>query len=269
MPFCGNCGHPLKETDFICPICGAEQPNAGIPTPDTVPTPEETIPSISEETIPSIPDEIPTTETSSEANAASTDTSSQTSYTPPVTSEQPSYNEPPSYNSTPNEIPPQQSSYDSSTAHNDAEQNNAYDTNSAYQSYQNNYNPIPPTYQGSSYSTPNTPLTNNSNGFGVAALVLGICSIAICCCYGFGLIPAIIGLILGIVQNKKYSNGIAVAGIVLSIIGILLNAVWLIYMILIISASDNGVWDQFFEEFSREFSDELSESYDYYNNSTL
>jgi len=99
--------------------------------------------------------------------------------------------------------------------------------------------------------------------------VLGICSIAICCCYGFGLIPAIIGLILGIVQNKKSSNGIAVAGIVLSIIGILLNVVWLIYMLLIISASESGAWEQFFEEFSREFSDEFSENYDYYNNSTL
>lgn len=215
MPFCGNCGHPLKETDLICPVCGEEQPNAATPAPDAVPAPEETIPSI------------------------------------------------------PDEIPPQQSSYPSNIPHNDTADHNTYDTNSSYQSYQTNYNPVPPTYQGSSYSTPNTPLTNNSNGFGIAALVLGICSIAICCCYGFGLIPAIIGLILGIVQNKKNSNGIAVSGIVLSIIGILLNAVWLIYMVLIISASDSGVWDQFFEEFSKEFSDEFSENYDYYYNSTL
>lgn len=257
MPFCGNCGHPLKETDLICPVCGEEQPNAATPAPDAVPAPEETIPSI--------PDEIPTTETSSEANATSKDTS----YIPPVTPEQPSYNETQSYHSSPYEIPPQQSSYPSNIPHNDAADHNTYDTNSSYQSYQTNYNPVPPTYQGSSYSTPNTPLTNNSNGFGIAALVLGICSIAICCCYGFGLIPAIIGLILGIVQNKKNSNGIAVSGIVLSIIGILLNAVWLIYMVLIISASDSGVWDQFFEEFSKEFSDEFSENYDYYYNSTL
>lgn len=254
MPFCGNCGHPLKETDFTCPVCGAAQPNAAAPEPDAIPVPEE-------ETI----SEVPTTEDTSETNTTSTEPSPQTSYIPPITPEQPTYNETPSYSSIPNEIPPQQSN----TIQTDSAEQSSYDTNFSYQQTQTNYNAIPPTYQGTSYSTPNTPLTNQSNGFGVAALVLGICSIAICCCYGFGLIPAIIGLILGIVQNKKSSNGIAVAGIVLSIIGILLNVVWLIYMLLIISASESGAWEQFFEEFSREFSDEFSENYDYYNNSTL
>ncbi|MDO4155532.1 MAG: DUF4190 domain-containing protein [Oscillospiraceae bacterium] len=254
MPFCGNCGHPLKETDFTCPICGAAQPNTAIPEPDAIPVPEE-------ETI----SEIPTTETTSETDTTSTEPSASTSYIPPVPPEQSAYNETSSYNPIPNEVPPQQFH----TTQNDSAKQNSYDTNSSYQQSQTNYNAIPPTYQGTSYSTPNSPLTNQSNGFGVASLVLGICSIAICCCYGFGLLPAIIGLILGIVQNKKYSNGIAISGIVLCIVGILLNVVWLIYMILILSASESGVWNEFFEEFSREFSDEFSENYDYYNNSTL
>lgn len=108
------------------------------------------------------------------------------------------------------------------------------------------------------YSTPNTPLTNNNNGMGIASLILGICSIAICCCYGVGAIPAIIGLILGILQNKKNANGIATAGIVLGIIGILLNVVWLIYMIIFLS--EDGLLD---------FVNEFSSNYEYYENSTL
>lgn len=252
MPFCGNCGHPLKETDFTCPICGAAQPNAAIPEPDAIPVPEEEMIS-----------EIPTTEPTSEAATTSTEEpSASTSYIPPVPPEQSAYNEATSYdNPIPNEIPPQYTNMEQT--HSAAQ--NSYDSNSSYQQTQTNYNTIPPTYQGTSYNSSYSPLSNQSNGFGVASLVLGICSIAICCCYGFGLIPAIIGLILGIVQNKKYSNGIAISGIVLCIIGILLNAVWLIYMILILSASGSGVWNEFFEEFS----DEFSENYDYYNNSTL
>ena len=102
---------------------------------------------------------------------------------------------------------------------------------------------------------------NNSNGFGIASLILGICSIAICCCYGVGAIPAIIGLILGILQNKKNANGIATAGIVLGIIGILLNAVYLIYMIVFLS--DGGL-QEFIDEFSSSYPD-----YSYYDDSTL
>ena len=48
MPFCGNCGHPLSDTDLTCPNCGEIRPNA-IPKPDsinqepTVPTPDTPI----------------------------------------------------------------------------------------------------------------------------------------------------------------------------------------------------------------------------------
>ena len=93
---------------------------------------------------------------------------------------------------------------------------------------------------------------------GIASLILGICSIAICCCYGVGAIPAIIGLILGILQNKKNANGIATAGIVLGIIGILLNVVWLIYMIIFLS--EDGLQD---------FVNEFSSNYEYSEDSTL
>jgi hypothetical protein len=98
------------------------------------------------------------------------------------------------------------------------------------------------------------------NGMGIASLVLGICSIVICCCYGIGIIPSVLALIFGILQQRKNPNGIATAGIVLGIVGILCNLVFLIYMIIFFSyASDSNAWQQFFEEFSEEFSDSLAD----------
>lgn len=135
---------------------------------------------------------------------------------------------------------------------------NQQQPNFSGQSYQQSTAGQSPYTYNDPYSTPNTPLTNNNNGMGIASLILGICSIAICCCYGVGAIPAIIGLILGILQNKKNANGIATAGIVLGIIGILLNVVWLIYMIIFLS--EDGLQD---------FVNEFSSNYEYYENSTL
>ena len=76
------------------------------------------------------------------------------------------------------------------------------------------------------------------------ALVLGICSIVTCCCYG------IIGLPLGIVafilgnkavklnnQNPDEYEGVknANAGKILGIVGIILNVVFIAYIIWILS----------------------------------
>lgn len=57
-----------------------------------------------------------------------------------------------------------------------------------------------------------------SNGMAIASLVLGICSLA-CCCAG---IPfSVVGLILGIIARKNdSSDNMALAGIILSAIGI-------------------------------------------------
>ena len=51
-------------------------------------------------------------------------------------------------------------------------------------------------------------------------MVLGILSVTVCCCSLFGLIVAIVGLILGIVSQVKKANGFALAGIITSAFGI-------------------------------------------------
>lgn len=261
MPFCGNCGHPLTDTDLTCPNCGEVQPNA-IPKPDSV-TPESQIP-VAPSPVDSTPNPTapPTAAPEQQPNFHSKQMEMQSeSPATNIPREVPSQQTPPVPPTTSvNDKPaPDFSAYNIHNNTQNPNPTNQQQPNFSGQSYQQtNTNPSPYTYNDT-YSTPNTPLTNNnSNGFGIASLILGICSIAICCCYGVGAIPAIIGLILGILQNKKNANGIATAGIILGIIGILLNVVWLIYMIIFLS--EDGLQD---------FVNEFSSNYEYYEDSTL
>ena len=260
MPFCGNCGHPLTDTDLTCPNCGEVQPNA-IPKPDSV-TPESQIPvapspvdSTPNPTAPltAAPEQQPNfhskqMEMQSESPATNIPREVPSQQAPPV----------PPTTSVNDKPAPDSSAYNIHNNTQNPNPTNQQQPNFSGQSYQQSTAGQSPYTYNDPYSTPNTPLTNNNNGMGIASLILGICSIAICCCYGVGAIPAIIGLILGILQNKKNANGIATAGIVLGIIGILLNVVWLIYMIIFLS--EDGLQD---------FVNEFSSNYEYYENSTL
>lgn len=260
MPFCGNCGHPLTDTDLTCPNCGEVQPNA-IPKPDSV-TPESQIP-VAPSPVDSTPNPTapPTAAPEQQPNFHSKQMKMQSeSPATNIPREVPSQQAPPVPPTTSvNDKPaPDFSAYNIHNNTQNPNPTNQQQPNFSGQSYQQtNTNPSPYTYNDP-YSTPNTPLTTNNNGMGIASLILGICSIAICCCYGVGAIPAIIGLILGILQNKKNANGIATAGIILGIIGILLNVVWLIYMIIFLS--EDGLQD---------FVNEFSSNYEYYEDSTL
>ena len=260
MPFCGNCGHPLSDTDLTCPNCGEIRPNA-IPKPDSV-TPESQIP-VAPSPVYSTPNPTapPTAAPEQQPNFHSKQMEMQSeSPATNIPREVPSQQAPPVPPTTSvNDKPaPDFSAYNIHNNTQNPNPTNQQQPNFSGQSYQQSTAGQSPYTYNDPYSTPNTPLTNNNNGMGIASLILGICSIAICCCYGVGAIPAIIGLILGILQNKKNANGIATAGIVLGIIGILLNVVWLIYMIIFLS--EDGLQD---------FVNEFSSNYEYYENSTL
>ncbi len=274
MPFCGNCGHPLSDTDLTCPNCGEIRPNA-IPKPDSI-TQEPTIQTPDTPTEPNLHPE----QSNSNATAQPADTAVSDNYDHVAAYQNNTQADTPVANDIPREVPqPDTSATQNTTAETNAapdfsaydiRNNNIPNSNTANQqqpnfseqSYQQSTADSSSYPYNNYYSTPNTPLTNNnSNGFGIASLILGICSIAICCCYGVGVVPAIIGLILGILQNKKNANGIATAGIVLGIIGILLNAVYLIYMVVFLS--DGGL-QEFIDEFSSSYPD-----YSYFDDSTL
>ena len=79
-------------------------------------------------------------------------------------------------------------------------------------------------------------MENKSNGLAVGSLILGIVTIlsVIISLFAFwpmaiiGLITGIIGIILGVMAKKKYLGGMAVTGLVLSIVGLVFCGVFFI-----------------------------------------
>lgn len=82
-------------------------------------------------------------------------------------------------------------------------------------------NPIPPA--GSQYPTMEAP----KNGFGIASLILGILGL-----FGsfilIGIVPALIGLVLGIIGYRRVTSGeannrgVAIAGIITSVLALMI-----------------------------------------------
>lgn len=99
------------------------------------------------------------------------------------------------------------------------------------QGYQNGYNQPQQYYQEPA---------DNSRGFAIASLVLGILSF-FCC----GTVCSILGLVFGIISRKKnpVNNSMATAGIVLSIIALVLGIIFLIWS-LVAYGSIVGIIDE-------------------------
>jgi hypothetical protein len=74
----------------------------------------------------------------------------------------------------------------------------------------------------------------DSNGLGIAGLILGIGSIILSWVPFFGFVSGIIGLILSMKQRKIIPNGIATGGLVTSIIGIVLSVLCLIIFVIMV-----------------------------------
>lgn len=100
--------------------------------------------------------------------------------------------------------------------------NNSVSQNNYYQDYTANMPYQAPMPEGPEEYT---------NGLQITSLVLGIASILVCCCWGAGFIFAIPGLICAIIGNNRSKSGIGIAGLICSIVGIILNAVTLFLII--------------------------------------
>lgn len=107
---------------------------------------------------------------------------------------------------------------------------NAQQGGSNYQDYTNVQYQAPYNYDSEG--------TDKANGMQIASLVLGILGIPACCCYGVpGVLFGIIGLILAIIGNKRSrSKGIGIAGLVCSIIAIVLGVLASVYYIYVLQA---------------------------------
>lgn len=90
------------------------------------------------------------------------------------------------------------------------------------------------TVNGSSQQAP-----KQTNALAIVALVMGILSIVInCCLTGVGIIPGIAGIVCAILSKKQGKSGMATAGLICSIIGIVLGVILLILMAIGFAALD-------------------------------
>ena len=82
----------------------------------------------------------------------------------------------------------------------------------------------------------NTPVQGQSNGKAIACMVCGIASIVLAWCYGCGLIPAIVSLVLGGHRKKAgIQNTQTKVGKITGIIGLIMSIVLGIIMIVVVA----------------------------------
>ena len=92
-------------------------------------------------------------------------------------------------------------------------QQNPYQQNAYQDPGQGNY---------SAYGAPQDAQPPKANGLQIAGLVLGILSIVIGCCGWYGLIFSIAGIVCSVLGNKDNTSGVGKAGLICSIIGIVI-----------------------------------------------
>lgn len=79
----------------------------------------------------------------------------------------------------------------------------------------------------------NTTSTNDKKGFSIAALVLGIIALVLCCIWYVSIPCGIIALILGIIGLKSSKRGMSIAGIITGVIGMILSIVLVIAIVML------------------------------------
>ena len=79
----------------------------------------------------------------------------------------------------------------------------------------------------------NTAPANDKKGFSIAALVLGIIALVLCCIWYVSIPCGIIALILGIIGLKSSKRGMSIAGIITGVIGMILSIVLVIAIVML------------------------------------
>ena len=111
--------------------------------------------------------------------------------------------------------------------------NNGYQQPNGQNGYNNGY---------TQYNYNNAPV-NNNDGTSVGALVCGIISLVLGC-WGVGIVTGIIALVLSSKYKKAHNgvyNGQSKAGFVCGLIGVILNAICIVYYIIIFVVAAAGM----------------------------
>ena len=124
--------------------------------------------------------------------------------------------------------------------------NNGYQQPNGQNGYNNGYNN---SYQQNGYNNGytqynyNNAPVNNNDGTSVGALVCGIISLVLGC-WGVGIVTGIIALVLSSKYKKAHNgvhNGQSKAGFVCGLIGVILNAICIVYYIIMFVVAAAGI----------------------------
>lgn len=130
----------------------------------------------------------------------------------------------------------------------------------------NNFNYQQPPYQQPQYQQPQyqpyqqPEPPKKKQGLAIASLILGIVGLTICCC--MGIIPGIIGLILGIIavaSKQQGGKGMAIGGIITSALAILVNIILIVAMV-----NDEDFQEGFREGFEESYYEQTGEHSSFY-----
>lgn len=135
----------------------------------------------------------------------------------------------------------------------------------------NNFNEQQPQYQQPQYQQPQYQQPQyqpyqqpeppkKKQGLAIASLILGIVGLTICCC--LGIIPGIIGLILGIIavsSKQQDGKGMAIGGIITSALAILVNIILIVALV-----NDEDFQEGFRQGFEESYYDQTGEHSSFY-----
>ena len=115
-------------------------------------------------------------------------------------------------------------------------------------------------------TVPTAPVSRAHKGLSIASLVLGILSVCSCCCccgaFFFPLIFGIVSVVLAILARVKSPDkkmgGMAIAGLILGVVGILL-AIFLLLVTLVLLSPDSEFWVEYEMLMREELGDEAFE----------
>ncbi|GAA1361939.1 DUF4190 domain-containing protein [Catellatospora chokoriensis] len=104
------------------------------------------------------------------------------------------------------------------------------------------------------YGVPFTPYAQGpaapgTNGMAIASMVLGIVGVLLCCCYGIGALPGLIGAVLGhislkqVKQTGQQGRGMAIAGIATGWSAVALTAIMVVLLIIGV-LNDPNFWNE-------------------------
>jgi uncharacterized membrane protein HdeD (DUF308 family) len=98
--------------------------------------------------------------------------------------------------------------------------------------YQDNTQGVQPSYQ-----TPEPP-EKRTNVLAIVSLILGILSIPACCTCFIAIILGVGGIICSVLSKREGKSGLATAGLICSIIGIVLGSIYFILVLMGVMAGE-------------------------------